>query len=126
MLLNHLECCQAILNTTKPPRTLLSLLASCPFAPAILPQASLLILLRECSKYVYRLLPQASLVILLRTNHVAHAISSFRHFNKPRPPPPGRPPAPAPPPGKGGELLVPWNAQQLRQSVEDLRQTYAR
>lgn len=68
----------------------------------------------------------ASIVVLLRKNHVAHAISSYRHFNKPRQPVgPNGVPLP-PPPGTQPEVFVPWNAQQLRQNVEDLRQSYSR
>lgn len=68
----------------------------------------------------------AALVVLLRLNHVAHAVSSYRHFNKVVPtPPPGTfwagPPAAAAP-----VLEVPWGPGQLARAVEEAREANAR
>ena len=65
----------------------------------------------------------AVLVILLRVNHVAHAISSYRHFNKPtslKLQPDGRQVS------ENSVEQVPWGAAELARAVEEARQSYAR
>ena len=73
----------------------------------------------------------AALVILLRVNHVAHAVSSYRHFNKPVVRRWGPRGAFAEYPGlaAGASLTVeqvPWGAADLARAVEEARQSYAR
>ena len=68
----------------------------------------------------------AVLVILLRVNHVAHAISSYRHFNKPmihKLQRDGRVSLQA---SKISIEQVPWGAAELARAVEEARQSYAR
>ena len=68
----------------------------------------------------------AVLVILLRVNHVAHAISSYRHFNKPmihKLQRDGRVSLQA---SKVSIEQVPWGAAELARAVEEARQSYAR
>ena len=65
------------------------------------------------------------LVILLRLNHVAHAISSYRHF---RPKPREMQGQVIAVPGQRGEDMryVPWGAEDLARAVHEQRLSYAR
>jgi hypothetical protein len=54
----------------------------------------------------------ASLVILLRKNHVAHAISAYRHFTR------------VPRGASRKDLAVPWTFDELSKNAEDKRSGY--
>jgi hypothetical protein len=63
----------------------------------------------------------AALVVLLRLNHVAHAVSLFRHFHRmvrPLAADPGADTAVEP-------VLVPWGSRELLRAVEASREAYA-